>query len=245
MNLVQKLPIGLSLVCVMFVSSCSKEDIQTIQPQTGSIITSSNLKEQGGVLSGLLDFPATNGQPGINTFPPDWARLVIKLPDNSKAFPTGTSTLTHLWGKELVPWVKPLPKILGVRDMFSIVTVATNHHLTSNISNDYSRVKTKIKQLKKGKEYAITFYVASTIRNVPGFVPAYAERAVLQIGYANSVMHYYINMAGKEAQWIANTITFEAHDTEAIFTFSADTAQPGQYSYAHIFVDKDSIKELN
>ena len=161
MNLVQKLQIGLGLACMM-LSSCSKEDVQTPLPLVNETTEHSGLRDGGNGMEQLKPyFAPTIGQPGFNWYPTDWERN-IGSPDNLIELPTGTSNLTNLWGNPLAPWVKPLPTIPGVIDMRSMLTVIT---FRDPYNSRKSIVKTKIKNLKSGKKYAVSFFVAGSLHN--------------------------------------------------------------------------------
>ena len=245
MNLVQKLPIGLGLACMMMLSSCSKEDVSAPEPQVGGVNESSGLRGGGNGIELLKPyFAPTIGQPGFNWYPTDWERN-IKSPDNLIGLPSGTSNLTNLWGNQQAPWVKPLPTIPGVTDMRSMLTVITFRDPFQN--HRKSTVKTKIKNLKSGKKYAVSFFVAGSLRNTlfGAYTPAYPKLVDVEIGWGNSYsFSTQYDLTGMEATWAKKTITFSPEANEAELYFSAYAPEAGQYSYANIFVDKDSIKEV-
>ncbi|KAA0990861.1 hypothetical protein [Dyadobacter aurulentus] len=253
MNLVQKLPIGLGLACMMMLSSCSKEDVSAPEPQVGGVNESSGLREETGGVVALPVFPSTIGATGFNIYPAHWKRVVIPNLNalTLNVLPTGTSTSTHLWGNASLPWTKAIQAINEVPNGSQIVTV------TSSKSNffyltDHSAVKTTIKNLKPGKKYSLTFYVASTHKNVvpAPFTSGYAKEAGISLSYSGPngsfSKAYYVDLNNKEAVWVSKTIIFDTIGaTEVDFGFACASAKDGEYSYANIFVDKNSIKEVN
>jgi hypothetical protein len=247
MDVVKKLSIGLSLTCMMMLSSCSKEDVLVPEAQVGEVNESSALKT-ADLLGVVPVLPSTLGSTGFNVYPTGWERLAAGYSTDLQAFPTGTSNLSYMWGSALLPWAKPLPQIPGVQNIGSIVTITTSRSTSANSTGERSGVKTVIRNLKPGKKYTYTFYVASTVRNIAQvpFVPAYAKQAyVITSPSDGHSFATYIDLEGKNAQWVKQTVTFNAEDSQASLAFSGSTAQEGQIAYAHIFVDRNSIKQVN
>ncbi len=55
--------------------------------------------------------------------------------------------------------------------------------------------------------------------------------------------NFTVDLTGKEAVWVKKTVLFTPQKSSAKFSFSGLT-QPGNvYSYIHLFVDPNSIKE--
>jgi hypothetical protein len=103
--------------------------------------------------------------------------------------------------------------------------------------------------LKPGKTYAATIYVATTITNKvlnANTKPAYAKSAEIKLyPYVNSgPVNVNVDLTGKEAVWVKKTITFKPTKNNAKFWFSGLSQQGNVYSYIHLFVDPNSIKEL-
>ncbi|MCE6990526.1 hypothetical protein [Dyadobacter sp. CY323] len=248
MNLVQKLPIGLSLACLMFMSSCSKEDAVTPEPQMESVNAHSGLRDGSGPVISLPYFPSTKGSTGLNVYPLDWERSISQSqPVSLEELPTGTSNLTHLWGNPTLPWKKNLPTIVNANSIVNFGSIVTTTSYRSNASNGKnSLAETKITNLKSGKEYEITMYVASTICSVNQneLTPRYAKTIYVNVKNVKFPITYNINYEGKEAEWIKKTIIFKAKSAEMTLSFEAFTPDGG-YSYAHMFVDKNAIKQLN
>ncbi|TLV00277.1 hypothetical protein [Dyadobacter luticola] len=249
MKLVQMWSVGLSLACGMIVSSCSKEDIQTPQPEEKSVNANSSLRQINAVLSAAPSFPSTNGPVGWNVYPANWKRGENESLDMA-ALPTGTSTLTHQWGDTKFPWAKPLTANVFVPGNATILT-ATTQFSPNSPQGERSAVTTKIKYLKPGKKYAIIFNVSTTLGDLrPGAVSAAYSKGIeiakyasgADFGFANSD---YVDFAGKEGQWISKTIIFTAISQDVQFTFAPKLAGKGEYSWVNIYVDKTSIKELN
>jgi hypothetical protein len=60
MKLVQKLPATLAIACIMMMSSCSKEDVQTPEPQTAGSNSHSGLKTNAGEVVRASLFPGND-----------------------------------------------------------------------------------------------------------------------------------------------------------------------------------------
>jgi hypothetical protein len=248
MSLVKKLPVGLGMACIMMLSSCSKEDVQTPQPQAGSVNESSGLKVGPGSTTApdviiVPVFPGTAGQAGQDIFPAVWKYSYGTHP-NTATYPSGTSTLSHLWGNPSMPWKKALLPVPSAQSGGSIVTITTAD-ADWGVAHDGSIAETRITNLVEGKDYAITFYVATTVRDIPmvaPFVPAYAKTVSLRLG--DNTTHLF-SLGGKEAEWVKKTVTFKAKGTETAFSVMAKSGKDKEYSYVHILVDKNAIKKLN
>lgn len=246
MNLLKKLPIGLGLACLMMLSSCSEDALQTTDPLEGRKSSSLREGQEGGGIMVLPSFPTTNGATGNSVYATRWERDILTSPDNLLMLPTGSSSFTHLWGNSNYPWTKPLPAVPGATNPASIATITTNSN-TWSPNGKRSAVKTKLRYLKPGKKYAITFRVATTQFNghLLPFVAAYAKQVYVVRSYSTGAVADYIDLTGKQAVWVDKTITFIAEETEMKISFSAINANAGEYAYAHIFVDKSAIQEVN
>ncbi|CAG5071586.1 hypothetical protein DYBT9623_03583 [Dyadobacter sp. CECT 9623] len=247
MDVMKKLPLGLGLACMMMLGSCSKENVVSPEAQVGGVNENSGLKTNGplGVVPILQ---STTGTPGFNVYPTGWERRTTSFSTDLQAFPSGTSSLTHLWGSNLLPWAKPLPPIPGIQNMSSIITVSTSRSIFAYSGKEWSGVTTTIKNLKPGKQYSYTFYVASTVRNIAQgpLVPAYAKRAFVSTSnYTGGSFVTYVELEGKQAEWVKQTVTFKAIVNEATLTFSAFASDEQDFAYAHLFIDHNSLKEVN
>jgi hypothetical protein len=249
MKLVQKLPATLAIACIMMMSSCSKEDVQTPEPQTAGSNSHSGLKTNAGEELGHPFFPSTTEAiVNFDTYPRYWERAVLPQ-DNLIAYPTGSSTRTSLWGHwyEDCQWIKPLPAIPSNLTANSMVTVRSFTSLLGE-TQKRSYVGTTIQNLIPGKTYTATFYVASTITNrILGASTknVYAKSAEVKLyPYANaSMINISVNLTGKEAVWVKKTITFTPTKDKAQFSVSGLTQAGDSYSYVHLFVDVNSVKE--
>ncbi|MCF0049387.1 hypothetical protein LXM25_04920 [Dyadobacter sp. LJ53] len=233
MNLVKQLPIGLSLACLMMMSSCSKED---------AAVTPAQQQEQGNIHSSHKGvtyvsplFSPTIGSVGKEVYPAGWEAYSFGPGEADPLIPAGTSSLTHLWGEGIYPWEKPLPPVPTAPNANSVITVSMYGSI-----NDISYAGTKIKNLTPGKKYTITFYVATTKLKGAYTTPQQYANNMHVILNAKSVQ---VSLKGKEATWVPQTITFDAVSNEAVFNFFP-TGEIGSYAYAHVFVDQNSIKEL-
>lgn len=248
MNLIQKLPLGLALACCMMVSSCSQEDVA--EPQAGKAGTHSNLKT-----TAAPSIPTTAGWAGDRVFAPGWAKLMEASPDNKQLYASGTSTTTALWGNVFLPWIKPLPSPvqLAGNNSGNFVTFMAQRKVLTSGAETSSGVVTKISNLQPGKKYAVTFKFASTIRMKNGEPTQYASAVAVNTGGMiggncgpNTVI---IDITGKEAEWVAKTIVFQAQSTEAEVYFRPaktpqfDALYEKYLCYLHVFVPQNAVVE--
>jgi hypothetical protein len=240
MKLVQKLPIGLAIACMMF-SSCSKEDVQTPTPKAESTNTSSNLKVEA---TGAPFISSTKWNTGINILPPNWDRNVVGYSSNQVSFPAGVSDIYRLWGNLSNPFVQSLSLIPGATNIGSFITVTTKG-TASNAAK--SSVKTKIRNLTPGKKYALTVYVSSTLpKGVPGEPsPTFAKKCLLKLSSAAASQDVVVDLTNYKFCWVQKIITFTATSTQMDFAFSASPEFPGQYACAHLFVGYSAVEQVN
>jgi hypothetical protein len=248
MKLVQKLPIGLSLACMMMLSSCSKEDAMSPQPEVGSVNEHSGAKTDALVAVPVFPSTAVAFEVNYNSFPRFWEKMNTG-PTDLAEIPAGSSSLTALWNHQYdKPWDQALSPVPSTPAGYSMLTAKSYTPLAASVKNR-SHVRTKIEGLTPGKTYAVTFYVATTrLKDQYGgyqWTPAYAKTAEVKIlGVNNGMLTTNIDLTGKEAQWIKKTITFKAKYDYASFQLSALTPQEKTYSYINIFVAPNAIKEL-
>jgi len=102
--------------------------------------------------------------------------------------------------------------------------------------------------LKPGKTYAVTFYVATTtvtqtLENLSSVRAKSAEISIHPYKQGGSVKAS-IDLTDKEGLWVKKTITFTPDINYAYFVFSGLAPEGAGYSYTHLFVDRNAIKEL-
>jgi hypothetical protein len=239
MKLVQKLPIGLGIVCMM-LSSCSKEDVQTPVPKAESVNTSSNLKVDAAAPS----ISSTKGYAGINILPANWGRNAVGYSNNQVAYPTGVSNIKNLWGDPSTPFEQSLSLIPWAPNITSFITVTTTG-TWNNASK--SSVKTKIQNLTIGKKYSLTVYVSSSLpKGVSGVAsPTFAKTGLLSVRSAAGFQKANVDLTSYKNCWVQKIFTFTASSSQMDFAFSASPALPGQYSCAHLLVTDNAIKQVN
>ncbi|MCF2489850.1 hypothetical protein [Dyadobacter sp. CY347] len=250
MNLVKQLPIGLGLACLMMMSSCSKEDVQTLEPLK-SERTDASMRDDGGYIKILPIFHATFGPLGSNVYPNGWQRG-SSTSSNLIGYPTGSSNFTHLFGNPAWPWVNPISPIQDVPNASSFLTISTKAKKTwtedGASTGKRSSVETIVKNLTPGKMYELTYYTTSSVCAVKqnNLTPAYASAVVVDWIYSNGTKKSALTMSLKnwEGTWNKQTITFEANEKDQVLNFTAFTESESTFGYAHIFVDHKSIKEV-
>lgn len=250
MKLVQKLPVGLSLACMMMISSCSQQDVQTPAPESALQKTDATMR---GIGEDVLNTPAslatTNAPWGKNKYPEFWKRDVSAGSQDVQALPAGNSSLESLWGDDSKPFVQALEKIPGIPDMRGILTVTTNTNATT-LSGAKAIGKTVITDLVPGQKYKVKYYVACAVpaETEQGMLPVFADKVNVSLRYQNPQFGIenlsVTSLVGKHGIWVPVTATFTAYATQVDFLFSTSTANAGKYSYAHIYVDKNAIKKI-
>ncbi|TLV00278.1 hypothetical protein [Dyadobacter luticola] len=235
MKLVQKMSVGLSLACAVMLTSCSKEDVQTPEPQAVSVNPSSNLKT-----AALPWIAPTKSYGGFNTFPYLWERVTGGGEgSNTATYPAGTSTSMGLWANKAFPWLEYFPMVPAQPwNSFVTVTSTTDYKWEKA---DMSQAKTTIKYLKPGYTYVMEFYVTSA-RPKANASAAYVGNALVTLSAkgTNQFFDTYM-LANPQNNWIKRTIEFVANDTEMTFTFGATSSQKGKKAYAHLFIGQNAI----
>ncbi|MEO6286609.1 MAG: hypothetical protein ABIN80_24685 [Dyadobacter sp.] len=238
MKLVQKLPVALAVACVMMMSSCSKEDVQTPEPKVESANMNSNLK----VDASTPFMSSTKGYLGIDILPANWSRNLAGYSSNTMSYPTGVSSMKNLWGDPSTPFVQSLSLIPWAADMSTFITVTTSG--TWNTSK--SSLKTKINNLLIGKKYALTVYVSSTIPEGTGKASLkYAKSCLLSVASQAGSQETVVDLTSYKYCWVQKIVTFTATSSQMDFAFSATPPMTGQYSYAHLLIADNAVKLVN
>lgn len=234
----------------MMMSSCSQENIES-QPHTENLLIDANSKANvlagSGVLGQLPSIPVTDGSQGVEIFPTGWSKVVNVVPDGLPEWAAGTSSLTHLWGSAVLPWVTPLGSPDGNAN--SIVTFQRQKNVIIS-GGTQSFVSTKIKNLIPGKKYAVTFSFATTILSSHGESTQYAQSISVNIPGSLGGNTQEVDMVGKEAAWVSKSIVFIAQSTEANVNINISLSQNYYEShdsflqYAHVYVGKNAVQKL-
>lgn len=235
------LSLGIGVACfstMLFLSSCSKEEAQIPPPESAGTNQSAGLRS--GVLNVTPSIPVTDGPTCQECFAPGWGRknFGTPVPNDAQKRPAGTSNLKFLWGNTSYPWIKPLP---ATATPGSIITVTSyKHHNPFELRS--SQVITKIKHLKPGKDYSVTFQVATTAIKLYGYNTGYSKAVYVYLPSGPSMK---VDLVGFEAKWITKTMVFTAIGTEADLVFGAGVPDNEDYTFANIFVGKNAVKQLN
>lgn len=250
MNFKKKLPLGLALATCIIMASCSKDDFKT--PQPGTDITGTGFSNERNGLTIPPKISTTDGPAGNNTFAPDWEKKVDGLNnDHLLLRPAGTSTKTHLWGDQNFPWVKALPNppgsVLGANN--NIATIIYQNGVLCDDFTD-SKVKTTIYNLKPGKKYALTVSMASSVCVQNGQSTQYAKAAQVKISQGTNVLNSIFDLTGKNAEWVTQTVIFEATNSNVTVDLRKWVDGPFEPSnepffyYIHGFIGKNALVEL-
>ncbi|MCF0061860.1 hypothetical protein MUK70_21710 [Dyadobacter chenwenxiniae] len=232
MNLVKQLPLGLSLACLMFMSSCSKEDAVT----PGSAVTneSSNLRQGGPVISSVFHLPSTDGPTCVGCAANGW---YLKIPARD-----ATSSLTAYAGDGLKKWRYPLP--VPSTGSGSILTVISEGKMSGATSHH-------IKNLIVGKKYKVTFSTSTTsLFGAYGPTP-YASLALVSVQDwhvkgAPNLVSKTIDFTGKHSQWITETVEFVATNEDLRFgMYGGSPWEQTQLSYTNFHVGSNAVQQIN
>ncbi|KAA0990859.1 hypothetical protein [Dyadobacter aurulentus] len=241
MKLTKQLPVALGLACALMLSSCSKEDIATPQPQAESINMHSNEKVES--LSPSI-LPTQTEYLGEAILPNGWQRNNTGFSTNPEAYPVGVSNRYRLWGDPAKLFVQGMPLIPWASNLDAFITVTTSSILSKT---NKSSVKTKITGLWPGKKYALTVYVGSSLPKAAPGIPyaTFAKSCLLTLGYQNTSLETVVDLTSYKACWVQKVIAFTALGPQMDLAFSASPAQAGQYAYAHLLVSSGAVKQVN
>ncbi|KAA0990862.1 hypothetical protein [Dyadobacter aurulentus] len=228
MNLVQKLPIGLGLACMMMLSSCSKEDgvAPARQPDAESIVASgANLKTRGYTIPSTQG-PVT-GNASSSSLLPGWN---VESPSLA-----GVSNYSNILGDPLAPWQNPLPVVFPGPSSFVTIKAFKSAPAHSAIG---------MKGLIPGKKYKVTFSL-STSKRLGSQMP-YSESADVRVGDLDPhIAKKTIYFAGKEGQWITDSIIFTAtKETHGFYVFSRPDTE-NVFTYLNILVKENALQQLD
>jgi hypothetical protein len=231
----------------MMMSSCSQEDVQVPEPSGEEVGIAYN--PHRGIVTGP-EFPTTNGPAGIWWLAQDWKRLPKGYPGDNipeDEYPTGTSSLTHLWGDQSKPWIKPLPQ--PTPSAYGVATFTMMKNMSGNIAN--ATVFTKLKNLTPGKKYSVKIYGASSIAYLNnGYSHEYGRGISIEAINGGNSLSTILDLTGKEAEWVIATLAFTAASDEVTLKCSgyADDqyiqSHPDFYHQLNVYADKHSIKEV-
>lgn len=246
MTLIQKLPLGLALAGCMFLSSCSQEEMQMAKPQSNESAISPNPNR--GIPLGP-EFPTTNGPTGENVYPLGWSRWQSGIPSGipEYEYPSGTSSLTHLWGDQSKPWIKLLPQ--PTPSATGVVTFTMIKNVLGNIAN--ATVYTKLKNLTPGQKYSVKIYGASSIAYLSnGYSHEYGRGISIEAINGGASLSTILDLTGKEAEWATASLVFTAASNEVTLKCSGYAndqyiqSHPEFYHQLNVYADKHSIKEV-
>ncbi|TLV00279.1 hypothetical protein [Dyadobacter luticola] len=251
MKTVKTLSAGLGLACMMMLSSCSKDDVQTPQPLAGTDNRHSSLKTDGEVTLAPYFAPVEGPTTGIFQYPANWAQSLNAIPDGYNGPLSGLSSFYSVWGETGFPWgpwLKPMAYIPGYLNAYKMLTLRAKHHYDSK-PFWAPGVTTTIKNLVPGKTYSITLYLATTIRNEPFNADGtckYAKAAKIKMyPYTNDMpLTVNVDLTGNEAKWVKKTITFTPTKDNAPFYFQATEPDKDTYTFTNLFVPSNGIYEL-
>ncbi|NIJ55530.1 hypothetical protein [Dyadobacter arcticus] len=241
MEIVQKLPAALAVACLMMLSSCSNDDALAPEPKVESVNTNSNLKVDVVVAPSIF---STQWYTGIDILPSNWSRNVDGYSNDVVAYPVGISSVRNLWGDPSRPFVQELILVPWARNITTFITVKG---ASSWDTKKMSSVKTKIRNLKPGKKYALTVYVSSSIPKATyGVINAsFAKKCLIKLGNTVASQEEVVDLTSYKNCWVQKIITFTASGSEMDFAFSTSIDQYSAYAYAHLLVGDNALKQLN
>jgi len=248
--------VAASFSALLFMSSCSKEDALTPQPESASLKDDANMRAEGtgttnGITAGSINpyssfqytYPSTLYKPGKWVFPYGWGSSYMEY---------GSSNTEYLGNKEgrwVTPFSQPEP---GVETF--VTGVNTKDHNGS--------VFTTLNNLKRGNRYRLTFYV-STSSVQPSDLPSSlgigtpnAAGVKLWVstketnpelaGYGKAPYNWSkgVSFLGKANQWIKQTIEFNALSETSIKVDGYHPIGEVKDSYFNVSIGKYAIEDL-
>lgn len=248
MTLIQKLPLGLALAACMLMSSCSQEDVQMAQPRSESLATGPNPNR--GIPLGPK-CPTTNGTLGQFYLAPGWG-LFDPQPNGpydplNPPGQSGTSSMTHLWGNQSTPWIKPLT--LPTPNASGIATFTLRKNGYGNLV--FTPIVATLSNLVPGEKYSVKIYGATTFALYCGDASMeYGRGITIETLNAAVGSSTTMNLAQKEAEWDSATLVFTAGADEVKLKCSGFVDNQYEQShgeflhYLHVYADQSSIKRL-
>lgn len=226
MNLVQKLPIGLGLACLMFISSCSEEDAATPESVTNE---SSNLRQGGLVITSVYHLPSTEGPTCVGCEPAGWKF--------DKPGQDATSSLIAYGGHPLKKWSKPLAT--PSTGSGSIITI------TSKGYKHGGGAKAQIKNLIKGKKYKLTASVSTTSLYGDNGPYSYVASLAVMDGPLDVLGYKQVHFPGKQNQWITETVEFVAWSTEQTLRIYSYGEDQNNLAYTNFHVGPNAVQQID
>jgi hypothetical protein len=250
--------VAASFSALMFMSSCSKEDALTPQPESASLKDDANMRAGGetgttigGTAGGTINpntlfikynFPTTLNQPGKGAFPYGWGSYYGEY---------GSSNTEYLGNKEgrwATQFTQPEP---------GVETFVTG----KNSKYHPGSVRTTLKNLKPNRKYRLTFYVStssvqpSDLPNSLSIGSPYATQVNVCVTTkaTNPNLPAYgkeynwtklISFAGKEKQWIKETIEFNAADETTVNFNGFQPKGEEKDSYYNVSVGNYAIEDI-
>ncbi|GGB90909.1 hypothetical protein GCM10011325_17930 [Dyadobacter sediminis] len=241
------------------MSSCSKEDALTPQPESASLKDDANMRSGGetggttigGTAGGTINpntfiqytYPTTLYQSGKGVFPYGWGSSYMEY---------GSSNTEYLGNKEgrwLTQFAQPEP---------GVETFVTG----KNTKDHNGSVFTTLKNLKRGNRYRLTFYV-STSSVQPSDLPSSlgigtpnAAGVMLWVstketnpelagyGKAPYTWNKGVSFLGRANQWIKETIEFNALSDTSIKIDGYHPNGEVKDSYFNVSIGKYAIEDL-
>jgi hypothetical protein len=235
--------VAASFSALLFMSSCSREDIQAHQPESESLKSSANMKagasgsqiSAGGVGQVLAEYLKSTALPdgaqpgpGASHMPNGWSI------DGGYGY--GTSNIRALGGNQETPWaIRALPS--PVNGYSNFITLKTSS------SNPTGIAVSQLYNLKPGKKYELTYYISTNSAYQNGIPTLLASKVICNIftksSSNTSQAIQLLDFRGKEEQWIKQSIVFTADEPTAKINIVSNHPSSGNVAgvaYTNIFV---------
>lgn len=245
--------VAASFSALLFMSSCSKEDALTPQPESAGLKDDANMRAGGetgttigGTAGGTINpntltehnFPTTIDQPWKGKFPIWWY--------GTEYGTSSTQSLGNNQGRWVTPIAQPQPNVN------TFITLKNYQHSSGSAHSDF-------RQLLANHKYRVTFYVStnSVQEGLPGSlsVPSpYAKAVVAEVvsqstnGLVNTQYHNkIISFAGRENQWIKETLEFTttyAIKSTDLYFYGKSGDGVTKPTFVNVSVGKYAIEDL-
>jgi hypothetical protein len=188
---------------------------------------------RGVPIANPIHLPLTNGPTCDNCLPSGW-----EIDNYSPGY--ATSSLIAFAGNPSKTWYKSLPT--PSTGSGSIITLVSKDFVNS------AGADATIKHLIKGRKYKLTLSLSTTSlagANGP-YIPA-VHLNVIDTPFPTSHLAYKkVEFAGKENQWITETVEFIAMSTEERFSIDCDGGSgTNDITYTNIHVGPNAVQQID
>ncbi|WP_161597226.1 carbohydrate binding domain-containing protein [Dyadobacter flavalbus] len=245
--------VAASFSALLFMSSCSQEDFQALQPENENLKSGASMKtgaatgslfntgNTGQVLAEYLKSTALpdGSQPGSGAsyMPVGWSI------DGSYGY--GTSSTRALGGNRETPWaIGTLSSPVNGYSTFVTLKTNSTHNVTGIAIS-------QLKNLKPGKKYELTYYVSANSALENGVPSLLSEKVICNIftkASSNASQAIKVtNLSGTSEQWVKQSVVFTAEESTAkvnIISHHPSSGNVAGNAYVNVFVAPFAVVQV-